>query len=427
MKNAISFGAIIGLVLVSVFTFKQVVDSKVAISEISAQSQSAATVVSAQTLSAAQLAQQETSYINSLRASISSPGTTTTSYLNSLASTNCQLRSALSVPCPGAAASTSLSITFSPDTPPNQVVVVSESNDTDGIVLLEGRIEAQGSDDLTINSLPITLTTVGGASVSAIANSATLVINGEEYVENVAISGLTGVVTFDNLALVINGGDRIEFVVKVDVNDIEPGQFDNGDSLDADLTAANRGNISVVDSMGNALTASQKIGAANGQAQVFRSSGLGLLLVSQSSTWSEVDGSGNDTGQFTLNVQVTAVGEDLYIAKSAASTKNTSPSVAGLYYHIESPNADGLVVGAGTRTHTVTRVSGGSDVGNYIKIPAGQSATLRLVVNYDPAAAGPFRLQLHALNFAKTAAAGTTQYLATPTQDFQTSISQILN
>ncbi len=96
MKQAISFGALIGLVIVSVFTFREVVDTKLALN------QAAAVAVTTPSFTAAQLAQQETTYINLLKSAIGTANATTTNYLNTLAGINCQLRSSLGVPCSAA-------------------------------------------------------------------------------------------------------------------------------------------------------------------------------------------------------------------------------------------------------------------------------------------------------------------------------------
>jgi hypothetical protein len=52
---------------------------------------------------------------------------------------------------------------------------------------------------------------------------------------------------------------------------------------------------------------------------------------------------------------------------------------------------------------------------------------MRLTIYHDAEVTGIYRAQLHAVNFANTAVAGTSQQLAVPTSDYQSPAIQILN
>jgi hypothetical protein len=65
-----------------------------------------------------------------------------------------------------------------------------------------------------------------------------------------------------------------------------------------------------------------------------------------------------------------------------------------------------------------------------VKISDGESSTFELVVVVDPSAAGQYRLQLDAVNYADADQVGPDAGMtipATPVSDFQSSLSYIAN
>lgn len=200
--------------------------------------------------------------------------------------------------------------------PPAGIVQVSTTDETENVVLLEGTLSVSGSD-VALDKLPITFTTVGGASVGAIADSVTLVINGDEFNESMSGSLTTQVITFDDLDRELSEGVSVPFEVRVDVNAINPGQFDEGDTLSASLTDANRNAIAAEDEDGDPLAAAQKSGTANGNPQELRSEGVILTFVSEWEQLTDGNNPNTDTGTFNIRYKIAAFGNDMYVSNLA--------------------------------------------------------------------------------------------------------------
>src|SRR3989338_3390551 len=163
------------------------------------------------------------------------------------------------------AADTELKISTN-STPDSQVIKVSTTNDTNNVTLLKGKFVLDGTSDVWLDELPITLTTTGD-SVDALASSITLVLGDKTYTESLGANCTTScalgtanpVVTFDNLDYTITAGDTVNFTLKVDLNNIEETgvtatDFDDGDTLLASLTATHRAAMVVENSQGDSLT-----------------------------------------------------------------------------------------------------------------------------------------------------------------------------
>jgi hypothetical protein len=134
----------------------------------------------------------------------------------------------------------------------------------------------------------------------------------------------------------------------------------------------------------------------------------------------------DDQGKFEVVFDVKAFDKTAYIALTGTSTSQLA-NAAGAYVYVEDVNNNDVVITSGETTVVLERVSGGTLSGNYIKINAGQTATLRATVYHDAAAAGNYRAQLGQVNFADSATAGTDSQSATPSSDYQTPSEQILN
>lgn len=220
------------------------------------------------------------------------------------------------------AADTELKISTASDTPEAGIVVIDDSSNTDNVVLLKGKLKLDGTSDVVIDEFPVTLTTVGGANVTAVTGSLTLKLDGEEFTETVSISAATtGSVTFDNLDFAMEAGDTIEFEVLAEINDVDAGNLDEGDTLAATVTASNRNLMDVENSEGDQLSdSSEKSGTATGEAQEFRTSGILLTLVSTNTDATVGTSAGDDIGLFTIRYKVTAIGDTVYVSSLADAT-----------------------------------------------------------------------------------------------------------
>lgn len=212
-------------------------------------------------------------------------------------------------------ADTELQFSTDSDSPEAGIVVVDDSDSTDGVTLLTGSIELEGTSDVVIDELPVTLTTSGATDLDEITGSLTLIIDGEEYSESVSTSTLTTTtVTFNNLDFTLAAGDTIDFEIQADINDIEVGSFEEGDMLKVDIQSGDIVAMDVENEEGDQLADSEKSGTATGEYQEFRTQGIMLELVSTDAESSNDTGALNDTGTFEIKFKVTAIGDDAYVA-----------------------------------------------------------------------------------------------------------------
>ncbi len=276
------------------------------------------------------------------------------------------------------AADTELKFSTDSSSPESSIVVVDDSDNTDNVLMLVGKVEVEGTSDVVVDEIPVTLTTVLGDSVAAIANSVTLKIDGEEYSKSVTISAAqTGSVTFDNLDLTLDAGKTYKFMVYADINDIEntgvtATDFDAGDDLKISFTSTNRNYVDAENSEGDQLSDStEKSGTVNGEAQEFRTNGIGLTLISTNETITSGNSSNDDTGLFTIKFKVTAIGDAIYISSLSTS--------AGVTYAVDK---GGTATTANTITAAIVNNTDNTktSVGNFL-IEEGDSEDFTLSVS----------------------------------------------
>jgi len=308
----------------------------------------------------------------------------------------------------GTAADTELKISTHTDSPDAQIVVVDDSDTTDGVTLLKGKLKLEGTSDVVIDQFPVTLTTSGATNLAAVTNSVTLIIDGEEYTESVTSTygSLTASITFDNLDFNLDAGDTVTFEVKADINDIESGSFDEGDTLKADVTSTNRSQMDVENEEGDALTSSDRSGTAIGEYQEFRTQGIMVELVSTNEV---VGGTDSTIGTFTIKFKVTAVGDDAYLGTTVSQ---------GLTYTVD---ASGTTTTGGVSAVLVNNTD--TDVtsqGNYL-VEEGESETLTLTVSKADGPAGLFRANLTGVKWDSSDADTTmSNTYSSNMQDFHT-------
>lgn len=292
------------------------------------------------------------------------------------------------------AADTELKITLDSSSPEAGIVMISDTSDTDDVVLLKGKLEAEGTSDLVIDEFPVTFTSTG-AAVATTTGSVTLKIGTTEFTETMSITvgALTGTVTFDNLDFTIDAGDTVDFTVMADINDIEAGTFDEGDTLLASITASNRELIDAENEQGDQLATGEKSGTATGEAQEFRTSGVSLSLVSTTTSNSAGSGANDDLGTFVIKYKITAVGETVYVSSLADAqlTGNTTGKTTVLVDRAGTATVGGVSVALANVTDADLNAAG------LYEIAEGTSETFELTTTVQlptAGAAGLFRAKL---------------------------------
>jgi len=272
-----------------------------------------------------------------------------------------------------AASDTELKISTN-STPDSGVVKVNTSNDTDNVVLLKGKFKLEGDSDAWLDELPITLTSTGD-SIDALASTITLTLGSEEFTESLGsncatscATQTTDVVTFNNLDYTITAGSTVNFVVKVDINDIEntgvtATDFDEGDTLLASLTTTNRAAMVVENEEGDSLTDStERTGSATGNAQAFYSTGIQVNLVSvtNSPVNTATINDTSDNATVTFIYDVTAFGADIYVDGTVTEDGDgTYAAGQGNSYYITRADTGADAASLATDAASLTTGSGG--------------------------------------------------------------------
>lgn len=303
------------------------------------------------------------------------------------------------------ASDTELKLSLDTASPESSVVEVNTTNDTEGVVLLKGKMKLTGDSDVWLDELPITLTSTGD-SISALASSIVLTIDGQEFTESTGanciddtdFSGaddcdaatVAGVV-FDNLDLTLTAGDTVNFSVSADINDIENSgvaatDFDEGDTLLASLTSVGRGAMVVENEQGDSLADStERTGSATGEAQAFYSKGIKVALVGTPTA--KVTDNGDaaiatsaQKGTFEVVFNVTAFGDDMRIDDDADEDTSTFTTVTQLSYSL-SGDAN---VDDSTATNSFTTTSGATHDTESFLVEEDQTETFKLSVTLSP-------------------------------------------
>lgn len=206
----------------------------------------------------------------------------------------------------------------------SNVLDADDSNDTKHDVL-SFVLDASGDSDIWVDEIPVVITTTGDTSEANIVINASLWVDGDRISDREDVPN-GGVVTFDNLDYTIEAGDEVEFIVQVEMQDID-GALDDGDTVQVTVTVAS---IDAEDEVGESVTAT---GSAVGDAHTFYDNGIQVEFVGSSYVKTTSDTTGiNETVQFTLQYDVTAFGDDMYISDPCATDDATDFTTATTVY-----------------------------------------------------------------------------------------------
>lgn len=332
------------------------------------------------------------------------------------------------------AAGVELRVTESSDSPSAGTVQV-DADGGDEVVLLAGELRGQGSD-ITISKLSTTITPVG-ASVEEIASRIILRIDGDEvdYINATNCQdrandcsnddGEAATYIFDDFDFELERDDTVEFEIVVELAEFG-GDFNEGDSLEAIVRASD---IEAEDESGRDLRGSTLRGVATGEVLRFASTGISVELISSSATnlTNISSDSSDDQGQFVMEFRVTAFEDTAWIELGSASSTDAAGDNLGLAFSIENAST-GATVSDGTSIGILSRVSGGTISGNFVRINAGQTATLRLTVYYDPVTTGIYRAQMNEVGYNQTSASAADRaHMLQPEANFDSQSVQVMN
>ena len=212
-----------------------------------------------------------------------------------------------------------------------RTVEVDATADTDNVDVLSFTLEAEGDSDLEIKNYAVSVTVTGAANTDDVLSGLALWIDGEEVASATTVSsgGLTEDYLFDDVDFTIPAGETVEAVIKADFLSIADA-LDEGDTIafaineDIDHITTR---IKVVDEAGDDLVDADMTGSVTSGAFELRSVGIAVAFVSADEEVNVDDGSDDDTGIFTIVVNVEAFGDTVYVASSTQAT--TASTIAG--------------------------------------------------------------------------------------------------
>ncbi len=349
------------------------------------------------------------------------------------------------------------------NTPDASSVQVDSSNNTDGVVLLKGKLTAEGTSDVWVDALPITFTaaTTSG-SINAITGSVSLTLGNNTYTESTGTNCVdeddfstaqtcsteaneVAGVLFDELDYTIPAGTTVNFTISADINDLdatvaEATNFDAGDSLKAELTGAGREFLVAQNALGDSLVDSTEMtGTALGEVQTFYEDGIAVTFVSSDADAFTVDAVDNDRVELVIVFDVEAFGDNAYIpsfqtpttaatnATTGTAASSTAPTTAsGVAFHVQSADT-GLTIAylGSTLTSTATEKT------NSFEVVEGDTKRFTLKVTVTNTAtsvldSASVRALLAGINFGNSdSATGDFVYTSDLTDTFKTPYATI--
>jgi peptidoglycan hydrolase-like protein with peptidoglycan-binding domain len=302
-----------------------------------------------------------------------------------------------------------------------RAIEVSSTTKTNDEEIFSFKVEAEGTS-IYVDEIVVEATTTN-ATIDKVISAAYLYLDGNRVgTENIAST--TSTITFDDLDLDLSKGTH-NFVVRVDFKKADgTGGFVTGSTIETNIGSTERAAWYIEDSAGFVVTSGNRSGTETSDEHRLVTEGLDMIVTGSSVTSKNNDTTpGSSFGEFRMTVQMTAIGETLYVPQT--STRGASSTV-GAAFQIEDSNGN-AVTSAGTTTDSFTKKSGGTVSGNFIRIDEGQTATFELYVTYDPTTAGQYRTQLLTVGFNNSAATPNDTMSAVPAPDFETSNLQIQN
>ena len=296
--------------------------------------------------------------------------------------------------------------------PDSTDIVVDETSSTNGITVLEYTIEAEDGD-ITLNDLSVTLVT--SDDIDDVVSDIEIEIDGTTYSDDsrTLTPTTTSTYTFDiDGDVTIDDGDEVTVKVMVDFKR-QTGNYSNGTTIKAEVTSTE---VDATDAEGeDDLGASQLTGTAVGDVHNLVATGI-LIPVDGVTVSADTTGDNDQTGEFSIEFEVTAVEGDFYITDNVfASTSATN----GVAFQVEG--------GSATSTGVLASTADEETDGVYT-VRDGETETFTLTVTVDAAATAQYRVTLDEVNYSTNSdgvSAVMAAYLPTPASDFRTAYKNI--
>lgn len=197
----------------------------------------------------------------------------------------------------------------------SHIVDIDDNDTTRNVSILSFTLENKGNSDINVEEIPVNLDVVGVTNVDDFISKISLWMDGSQIGTETVGSGVGADETyvFDNLDIDINGGDTMEFMVKVDVKPTS-GALDDGDTISAQLSATEVDAIDATDESNNDLSAANLTGTAVGEAIAVYDNGIMVDFVSATETVTSpgdpATALSTDKGTFKITFTARAFGDN---------------------------------------------------------------------------------------------------------------------
>jgi hypothetical protein len=272
---------------------------------------------------------------------------------------------------------------------PQTTTVQGDSNvSTSGITLNTFTLQAKDAD-LVLYSLPVRVATTTSTASNQIRTlklyQGSTLLDTESIASNVVAPGGVATTTFQNLNFKISQGSTVPFKIVAEINKIDGTNFAEG----AGVTVSVPGYGIDIENGSNVVSVT---GAATGNPISFRSIGLSADGTPSVASGVATNNGGNvttQTGTFTFTFNVTAFGQDIYVASTSAAFS------ASLF---SGNQAASSTITASAITSTADR---DATTQNYV-IHSGQTRQITITVSRNGGNNTFYYAKLNSLNFDTT-------------------------
>lgn len=304
-----------------------------------------------------------------------------------------------------------------------RTIEVSSTTKTNNLALLNFTVEVEGASDVNVDEMTIDATTTTNGAIDNVISTAYLYMDDEKVGSETVTAAMDTAreITFNDLDLDLEAGETYEFEVRIDAKAADGTNYSSGETISMDVSSGDVDDTDkfvVEDENGDTVAAADRSGSASGDAHTLRTTGLQIAL-GTATVVEVVDGNSTaaNYGKFTMAVEVTAVGDTVYVLETAASS-TTALTTSGLQYVFENSSGS-QVYTASTTSASFSHKSGGTIDGSSIRIDEGQTVTFEFVGTYDPTSAGQVRARVVGMGFGTTNAGTGSSETASPVSSYR--------
>ena len=303
-----------------------------------------------------------------------------------------------------------------------QTIEVSSTTKKTDVTVLSFTGEVKGNSDMWLDELTVDATTTNAVLTGVVA-TAYLYMDGEQVGSESITSGMATdeEFQFNDLDLDLSAGKTYDFEVRVDFQKAT-GSFVTGTTLDVDVSSSDVDSTTkwvLEDSNEDTVSAADRSGSASADAHTLVTEGVNIKLGTGGTAVEIVDANATvaNYAKFTMEVEITAIGDTIYVLETAASSTVALTS-SGLQYVFEDTSGAQISTASST-SGSFSYKSGGTDNGTSITIADRETAIFEFVGTYDPTVAGQLRARVVGVGFGITNSGTGSSQTASPASNYR--------